>query len=301
MHRDRLAQRAVPATLVALAVALFLIWIVARAASGGPSRDVPGFQHVVVVLLENESYSEVVGSPEAPELNGLARQYGLLTNFFAVAHPSLPNYLALVSGSTQGVTTEDCEGCEFPGRTIADSIDESNRTWKVYAEGLPARGFRGAASGQYVRRHNPFMYFGDVVGSPDRLDRIAPLSEFSHDLATGNLPSFSFVVPGLCNSVHDCSLAQGDSWVGSFVKPLLASDQMKDSVVFVTFDESESEDIESGGGHIPLFVLGPLVKSGARSSVRVTHYGLLRTIEDAWNLPPLGRSATAKPITGIWR
>lgn len=252
------------------------------------------------MVFENKNFDEVIGSPEAPTFNAMARRYALLERSYAVARPSLPNYLALASGSTQGVTAT-CTDCLFRARNLADTIEASGRTWKAYLEGLPLRGYTGAQWGRYVKRHNPFPYFESVVSNPARLRRTVPYAELRADLAKKRLPDFSFVVPDLCNGTHDCSVATGDAWLETFLKPLLASRQLDDGVVFVTFDEAAHGDDRGEGGHIPTLAIGPTVRAGARSRRGVNHYGLLRTIEDAWGLPRLGRSATANAVTGIWR
>jgi acid phosphatase len=264
--------------------------------SSGPR--VPEFGNVVVVVFENKEAGEVVGSASAPAFAALAKRGASLTAYHGVAHPSLPNYLALVSGSTQGVT-DDCVTCHFAARNIADSLTTIGKTWRTYAEGLPQVGFLGPQAGRYVKRHNPLVYFDDVANAPDRASRIVPLRLFARDLAANRLPAFSFVVPDVCNDMHDCPVATGDRWLGRFVQPLLASPHFRDGVVFVLFDEG-STDL-GGGGHVAALVLGPLVRAGATSATPVNHYSTLRTIEESWGLVFLGRSAKAKPITGIWR
>jgi acid phosphatase len=138
-----------------------------------------------------------------------------------------------------------------------------------------------------------------VLGSPERLQRILPLAQFRTDLRSRRLPSFSLVVPDLCHDMHDCSVATGDAWLRGFVKPLLAGSALRRGVVFVVFDEGDTD--AGGGGHVAALALGPLVRTGSRYVARTSHFGLLRTIEDAWGLPRLGSSRSAPPITGIWR
>jgi phosphatidylinositol-3-phosphatase len=253
---------------------------------------------VVVIVFENRAADEVFGSPAAPTFNRLARRYAVLANYYGVTHPSLPNYLALVSGSTHGITS-NCTDCTVDSRSLADTLEAARKSWKTYAEGLPAPGFRGAFAGRYAKKHNPFLYFRGVLASPRRMRRIVPLSLFAGDLARGNLPDFSLIVPDLCHDMHDCSTATGDAWLGRFVRPLLSSPQLRDGVVFVVFDEGRDED--AAGGHVAALVLGPLVRPGSRSVQLLDHYALLRTIEDGWKLPRLGRSASAPVIAGIWR
>lgn len=261
---------------------------------------VPKLRKIVVLVLENKDYSAVVGNRDAPAFNRLAARYALLTNYYAVAHPSLPNYLALISGSTQGMT-RDCTSCSFTGRQIVDSLEAAGLTWKTYAQDLPRPGFAGTNASDYVRRHNPLLYFRSVTSSPKRLARIVPLRQFAIDLRSDRLPNLSLIVPDLCSDTHSCPVSSGDRWLDSFVTPLLRSQALAGGAMFVVFDEGSFSDTRGGGGHVAAVVLGPTVRHGARLATRLDHYSLLRTIEEAWRLPLLGRSRTARPIVGIWR
>ena len=253
---------------------------------------------MIVVFFENKEYGSIIGSSSAPRFNRLAKRYALMTRFHGVTHPSLPNYIAFVSGSTQGIDS-NCTRCSVDARSLADTIEESGRTWKTYAEGLPSPGFTGATSGRYAKKHNPFLYFDPVLASQERRERVVPYDRFKSDLAAGSLPDFSLVIPDMCNSMHDCSVRTGDQWLSRFIDPLLKGSLLRDSVVFVTFDEGKSD--VRGGGHIATLAVGPTVRRGSRYTAVNDLYGLLRTIEDAWRLPRLGKSAQAKPITGIWK
>jgi hypothetical protein len=268
-------------------------------AKDGPSGP-PAFGRVVVVVFENKAVHQVLGSPAAPTFNRLARRFAVLTSYFAVAHPSLPNYLALVSGSTGGITT-NCTRCVVRAPSLADSLSWAGKSWKTYAEGLPAPGFTGAGAGRYAKKHNPFLYFPSVLRRPARRRRVVPLSRLPVDLRQRRLPAFSLIVPDLCHDMHDCPVSTGDAWLRRMVGLLLKSPQMRAGVIFVVFDEGPASDHAGGGGHVPALVLGPLVRRGSRAARRLDHYSLLRTIEDGWRLPRLGRSATARPIAGIWR
>jgi hypothetical protein len=263
-----------------------------------PSVQLPDFTHVVVVVFENHAASTIAGNPDAPTFNALAHRYATLTHYDAVAHPSLPNYLALVSGSTQGITT-GCTECVVPARSLADTLAAAGRTWKTYAEDLPYPGFRGASAGRYAKKHNPFLYFRGVADSHQRRDRVVPFTRLARDLARRRLPDFSLVVPNLCNDMHDCSVATGDSWLKAHVVPLLRTPALRGGVVFVVFDEGTSD--EGGGGRIEALALGPTVRRGSAFTKATNHYGLLRTIEDAWRLPRLGLSRTGRPIGGVWK
>jgi len=254
---------------------------------------VPRFTHVLVVVFENHEADQIAGSPDAPTFRALARRYATLTRYDAVAHPSLPNYLALVSGSTQGVTS-DCTSCVVHARSLADTLRAADRTWKTYAEGLPYAGFGGARVGRYAKKHDPFLYFAGV----DR-KRVVPFAQLAQDASARTLPDFALVVPDLCHDMHDCSVATGDEWLRREIVPLLRSPALAGGVVFVVFDEGTSG--EGGGGTVEALALGPLVRPGSVDSRPTSHYGLLRTVEDAWGLPRLGRSRSVPPITGIWR
>jgi phosphatidylinositol-3-phosphatase len=278
--------------------AALIATLVAAAALGlaAPSAPpVPSFAHVFVVVFENREAGDVLGSGDAPTFDRLAQAGARLTHYDAVAHPSLPNYLALVSGSTHGIV-DDCTDCVVRARSLADTLEASGRTWKTYAEGLPHRGFTGSSSGRYAKKHDPFLYFADVLASARRRDRVVPFAQLARDRRSGRLPDFALVVPDLCDDMHDCSTSTGDAWLRRQVEPLLS---LPRTAVFVVFDEGSSD--AGGGGHVAALVLGTAVRPGATYAQPTSHYGLLRTVEDAWRLPALGRSAAAGPITGIWR
>jgi hypothetical protein len=263
-----------------------------------PSVRVPAFTHVVVVVFENHEASSISGNPDAPTFNALAHKYATLTTYDAVGHPSLPNYLALVAGSAHGIRS-DCTDCVVRARNLADTLAAAGKTWKTYAEDLPYRGFTGGYSGRYAKKHDPFLYFRDVANSRARRNRVVPFPQLGRDLARHRLPDFSLVIPNLCNDMHDCSVATGDAWLRAHVVPLLRSPQLRGGVVFVVFDEGTSDT--GGGGHIAALALGPTVRGGSRFARATNHYGLLRTIEDAWGLPRLGFSRKGTPIGGIWK
>jgi acid phosphatase len=259
---------------------------------------VPRFEHVIVVMFENHGASQVLQDPAAPSFRHLAERYATLANYDAVAHPSLPNYLALVAGSTFGLD-RDCTRCVIDAPNLADTLAARGLSWKAYVEGIPRVLGRIRSAG--VKARIPFLYFRDVLDSRRRMRAIVPLAHFRRDLTSDRLPNFSFVIPNLCHDMHDCSVATGDRWLESFMDPLLQPDELRDTVVFITFDEAERPDDRGGGGQVPAIVVGPRVRPDTVSTVPLNHYSLLRTIEDAWKLRLLGLSASAQPITGIWR
>jgi len=277
-------------------VKLLAILVAVVAIGGAQARvAVPSFDHAIVIVFENKEENQVIGSRDAPTFNAMAKRYALVTRYYGVTHPSLPNYLALVSGSTQRITT-DCTDCVVSARNLADTLAAAGKTWKLYAEGLPATGFTGPFSGRYAKKHAPFLHFRDVVDSRTRLARIVPLTALRADVRAGRLPDFSLVVPNLCNSMHDCPVRTGDAWLRRVLPPLLS---LADTAVFVVFDEGATD--VRGGGHVAALALGTAVRAGSRFTAVTSHYGLLRTVEQAWGLPLLGRSARATPITGIWK
>ena len=278
-----------------IACALLVGAALASVPAASAGAKVPAFDHVVVLVFENREASSVLGVRTAPTFNAYARRYANLTRYYAVTHPSLPNYLALVSGSTQGITS-NCTSCVVDTKSLADTVEASGRTWKTYAEGLPSPGYLGPFRGRYAKKHNPFAYFRSVAANPARRRQIVPLPQLSADLEAGSLPNFSLVVPDLCNSMHDCAVSVGDAWLRRQAGRLL---NLPNTVVFVIFDEGSTS--RGGGGLTAALALGTAARPGAQYTQVTGHYGLLRTIEEAWSLPFHGRSSRAAPITGIWR
>ena len=277
------------------AALVLLVLVCAVPAGGARPKAVPTFDHVVVFVFENKEREHVLGSRSAPTFNRFAKQYANLTAYYAVTHPSLPNYIALVSGSTGGITT-NCTECTLDMPTLADSLEQKGLSWRTYAEGLPYSGFDGAGFRRYAKKHNPFLYFRSIVDDNRRRNRIVPLAYLAADARARALPEFSLVVPDMCNSMHDCSVAAGDTWLRRVVQPLL---KLPRTAIFVLFDEGSTS--ARGGGHTPALVFGTAVRQRSRYRAFSGHYEVLRTIEEAWGLPFLGASAQARPITGIWR
>jgi hypothetical protein len=254
--------------------------------------------HVVVLVMENKEDRDVLGSSDAPALNAFARQGGVATRSFGVRHPSLPNYLALTSGSTQGITS-DCTDCHVAAPSVADQLEASGLTWKAYLQGLPAPCSTVAGAGRYAKKHNPFAYYDAIVRDPARCRRMVGFDQLARDLRTGRLPAFSFVAPDLCEDTHDCSVAHGDRFLARTV-PALRHALGPHGFLVVTYDEGNSDlgccAGAAHGGRIATVVLGPDVRKGARDGRPVDHYGVLRSIEDAFGLGHLG--AAADPVNG---
>lgn len=248
----------------------------------------------MLIIMENHSFSQIVSNPDAPYLNQLAQRFGLAANYQAVTHPSLPNYLALTGGSTFGITT-DCTGCSVPGSSLADQLEAKGLTWKAYMDGMPSACFSGSTSGNYAKKHNPFLYYDDIAGNATRCSQSdVPLSALNQDLAAGSLPSFSLVVPDQCHDMHSCPVADGDTWMAGFLPSLLSSSayQSGSTTIYITFDEGTDAD-----NQVATWVIRPSVAPGTRFSAAASHYSLLRTIEDSFGLAPLGQAAGAGDIS----
>ena len=253
---------------------------------------VPSFSHVFVIVMENHEYDSVIGNPAAPYTNGLVTSYGLATNYFAASHPSLPNYLALTAGSTFGIAS-DCTTCFVSATNIADQVEGSGRSWKAYMEDMPVPCYRGASSGNYAMKHDPFMYYNDIRDNPARCAaHVAPFTQFWVDMSTGVVPDFVWITPNMCNDTHDCPVGTGDAWLRSVVPTITGSAAFRNrGVLFITWDEGASSAgccSGSWGGHVATLVVAPNAIGGFRSGAPENHYGLLRTIEDGFHLGHLG-------------
>jgi phosphatidylinositol-3-phosphatase len=259
---------------------------------------VPNFSHVFIIVLENKEYTSIIGNASAPYLNSLAQQYALATNYDGVSHPSLPNYLALTGGDTFGIHS-DCTSCFVNQPNIVDQLEAAGKSWKAYMESMPTPCFVGDAGSLYRQKHNPFIYFDNVRTNAARCGRIVPYSQFAADVQANALPNYVWITPNMCNDMHDCSVSTGDNWLRSEVPKILASPAwQQNGALFITFDEGSSST--GGGGHISTLLISPLAKRGFQSSVAYNHYSLLRTIEDAWGLPPLGKAASASPMSDFF-
>ncbi|GLY66534.1 alkaline phosphatase family protein [Amycolatopsis taiwanensis] len=249
---------------------------------------VPRPDHVVVVVLENHGPEQVLGSGSAPYLDQLAATGALFTNATAITHPSQPNYLALFSGDTQGVTDDSCPHI-FTTPNLGEQLLTSAHGFVGYAEDLPGVGYSGCGFGGYARKHSPWVDFSTVPADATR-----PLTEFGPNYST--LPAVSFVIPNLCHDMHDCDVATGDAWLRDNLDGFVQWSATHNSLLVVTFDEAEDS---SPTNQIPLILVGPMVRPGVYSEP-VNHYRLLRTIEAMYGLPPLGHAADTPPLLDVW-
>jgi hypothetical protein len=254
--------------------------------------------------MENKEAADVLGSASSPYVRGLARRYGLATSSFAIRHPSLPNYLALTSGSTQGIT-DDCTDCHVAAPNLVDALERAHRSWKAYMEDLPRPCAGDAFAKGYAKKHDPFMYYDDVAGSPARCRRVVPFTQLAADLRRGALPAFAWISPNQCDDTHDCPIATGDRFLAGLV-PRLLRELGPHGLLILTWDEGVSDRGCCGGsrgGRIVTIAAGPDVRRGARMARAVDHYGTLRTVEDALGLRRLGASADPAhgSLAGLFR
>lgn len=266
-------------------------------ATSAPTPTPTGYDHVVVIVLENHSFETVIGSPQAPYLNSFANRWSLATGYSGVSHPSLPNYLAMIGGSTYGINS-DCTNCFVNAPSLPDRLEAAGKTWKGYMEGMPSPCFTGS-SGLYAQKHNPFIYFDPIRNDPARCARIVPYSRLAADFASpSTAPTFAFITPNLCNDGHDCALSTTDAWLAREVPALMSSRAFAGtrSLLVITFDEGEG-----GSDRVATILAGSGVKRGFQSGVTYNHYSLLRTVESLWGLAPVAEGdAAATPMADFF-
>jgi hypothetical protein len=258
----------------------------------------PTFGHVVIIVEENTGLGYLLGNKkDAPYFNSLMDQYGLATEFYANTHPSIGNYMMLVTG--QVLTNDDRKKpATFPVGVdnVVRRLVQAGKTWKAYAEGLPHVGYTGGNVGRYAVRHVPIAYLSDVQQSQEQRSNLVPFAQFAEDLSAHRLPQYSFVTPDLCNDAHDCRVDVMDRWLRTHVPALLADDQFKkDGLLIITFDEAWGSDESHGGGQIATLLISPAFsKRGYRSTAFYQHQSTLRlTLEGLGvdTFPGLAKSA----------
>ena len=269
-------------------------------------RPVAAAAHVVLVVEENHEFARVIGSRQAPFLNRLATEGTLLTRYYAVTHPSLPNYIALVAGDPLGIRS-NCRACHRRGRTLIDQFQAAGISWKAYYQGLPAPCSAAARAGAYAKKVNPFLHLDSVRSSPRRCRRVVPLSQLDTELRRGRLPRFAMVTPDLTHDMHSGSIRQADTFLHRLDHRLLTAPARRSGILLiVTFDEGKSDrglQGRRGGGHVATIVVGPGVPAGAQDPAPYDHFALLRSLERRFGLHPLRHAAdrqtrTIPPIAG---
>jgi len=281
------ARAALGLALIAATTALITSTASPVASPASAANGVPRPDHVVIAIFENKKANSIFGNTQAPYINSLANAGAKFTQSFAIEHPSEPNYLDLFSGQNQGVTDDSCPHA-FSTDNMGTELIGAGLTFGGYSEGLPSVGSTTCSSGNYARKHNPWVNFTNVPAA-DNL----PFSSFPTNYT--NLPTVSWVVPDLCNDMHDCTIATGDTWLKNNLDAYAQWAQTHNSLFIVTFDEDDG----SGGNNIATLFYGQGVRSGTYSE-HINHYNVLRTLEDMYGLPYAGNAATATPITDVW-
>ena len=270
--------------------------------SSSPSVSaVPQFQHVAIVVLENASYHDVIGSSSMPYFNQLASQWSSLASYYATAHPSIPNYFMLTAGNPE--TFND----NFTGTVSDDNLVRealaTGLTWKAYEESIPAPAYTGSNIGLYIERHDPMSYFSDVRNSAVQAANIVPFSQLAQDMSSNSLPNLIWITPNALDNAHSCPssnpnctlqqrLATADGWLKANIPPLLNDANFSQSgLLIVLFDEGEDTDLDHGGGHVAAVYAGTHVKQHYASTATYSHQDTLSLIGHALKLqqtPGLG-------------
>ena len=301
--------------------------------ASGPGRaaGVPALSHVFVIVEENTNFSDVFGAhkAEAPFLNALADAHVRHDAYYGTSHVSLGNYISMVSGQMPSVLDHiDCPPyplCVRPGPTIGKQLDTAGKSWRGYFTKMPApcthpSGLIDTFQSGYATRHNPFVYFSEIVHNVPycKAHDVPYETSFAADLAAGPR-TLSYIVPDTCNDGHDAGCMGNktqiqilDEWLAANVPPILSYvNSHPGSALFVTFDEASPSDTSGccnqfmpflfGGGHVGLVMVAPgLERSGYRSHVKANHYSLLRTIEAGFGLPPLAKAAQVPPMADLF-
>jgi phosphatidylinositol-3-phosphatase len=262
------------------------------------TMSVPTPSHVVLLIMENHAYQQIIGSKQAPYLNSLTTDTSVtsFTDSYAIEHPSQPNYLDLTSGSNQGMTSDDLPPNQFTTANLFAELIAEGKTFTSYEEGLPSVGFNGATSGEYARKHNPASNWMGTGTNQIPTTTNQPFTAFPKSFAS--LPTVSIVVPNLDDDMHDGTIKEGDTWTKKNMNAYIkwAEAKANNSLLIITWDE----DDDNHGNQIPTLFIGGMVKGGNNAS-SINHYSVLRTIEDMYGLPYAGASSTAADITTCWK
>jgi hypothetical protein len=273
---------------------------------GGPGsgNTLPTPDHVIVVVLENHSFSQVIGSPSMPYLNSLANAHSLATNYFGNVHPSIGNYFMLTTGQLE--SGDDNFTGTVSDDNIVRALSGAGKSWKAYMESIPSAGYLGGNVGTYLKHHDPFSYFSDVVSNSAQAANIVPFTQLQADMAANTLPNFAFIAPNSVDDAHDCpgqastcldsaKLATADTWLKTNIDPLINGPAFANSVFIITWDEGDFTDLTNGGGQVATVLVGTHVKAGFRSTTFYQHQNTLRLVLD---LLKVGDRPAASAVEG---
>ncbi len=243
----------------------------------------------MVIVEENHSLQQVIGNAKLPYLNSLAERYGLATHWDHLSHPSLPNYVGLISGSIQNnpQDTTPADGT-YRGPTVVDQLAHAGYSWKAYMEDMPRPCDLSDTfgPGNYDVNHNPFVYFESIRNNPAQCNRIVPFTQFARDLQNNTAPDFMWVTPNLIHDMHNGTYADGDAFLQKEIPIVLASQWYHaGGTVILTFDEGQTTE------QVATIVISQQTARGARLTTAGSHYGTLRAIEETYGVPLLGGAA----------
>ena len=315
--------------LIALVVVASAVVVSAQAQSqaGSSESAVPRYQHIFYIMMENHSYGEIIGSAYAPQINALAQEYGLATSYYGVTHPSEPNYVAAIGGSYFGIqddapynVTANGVNHTINGPSLASQLEAKGLSWKTYQQALPYAGFTGyyypsQSVALYASKHNPFLNFASVQSNPAELQKIVPDTQLATDLASGDVPDFSFIVPDQCHDMHGISnkcsgdatiIPAGDAYVAQTVSAIMGSRtwQQGNNAIVITWDENDFNpsgvtgccNANPGGGHVATIVIANHGARHVQDATPYNHYSLLRTIQQAFRLDCLQNTCDAENV-----
>jgi phosphatidylinositol-3-phosphatase len=299
---------------------LFCLAAIGIAVAAAAQTKLPHPDHIVIVVEENKGYTDVIGSAKAPFINSLAKAGANLTNYHGLHHPSQPNYLELFSASNQGVCNDTCPPSPalFSAPNLAGSLMTANRTFAGFADALPAHNLAACTSGDYARKHCPWLDFSGIPASVSFDTTAFPQTPAGF----AKLPDVSIVVPDLVDDMHSdangghsipAEVAQGDKWLKAHIGEYAKWAMKNNSLLIVTWDEDSasytypndcSQAINTPSQQFPnriatIIVGGPVKRDNYKTEY--THYNLLRTIEDIYGLARIGGSSGVQPITEIWK
>ncbi len=267
-------------------------------------------QHVIVIIMENKGYTQIIGSSDAPYQNELAKRYASASKYYGVYPDSLPNYISIIAGYPY-LTKDKDPGTMTPLKepTIVNLLQSKNLTWKGYFEDMPDTcHLKDSGKSGYIVHHNPFVYFD--IRNDDRCKNTVGLDNFYKDLSANSLPNYSYLVPNNIHNSHDSTVADGDKWLSTFVPKIINSTAFTNTALFIVYDEGQKHD-KSGfgsgtyavtGGRLSLMLVSPFAKNGYASPTEYTHYNLLSTVEKILNLGSLGKGdVSSKAMTDLFQ
>jgi hypothetical protein len=265
-------------------------------------------KNVFVIVMENNDWSSIKGNSNAPYINNTMLKIGAHADKYMNVpnlHPSLPNYIWLESGSNQGVTDDDVPANHrlTTKQHLVTLLNNAGISWKSYQEDIPGTNCPLDYVNQYGPKHNPMIYFTDTNGSvnwsdPYCIAHVRPYTELTNDLEANTVAAYNFITPNLCDDMHDCGIAAGDTWLSHEIPKIMASKAYQEGgLILLTWDESAGSNVPIG-----LVALSPMVKPGYANTISYTHSSTLRSLEEIFAVAPfLGDAANATDLSDLFK